>query len=292
MQNKTIKIENVDLFYREAGDPKNPTIVLLHGYPASSHMFRDLIPLLAETHHVLAPDYPGFGFTKSPAPAEFPYTFAKLAEVVSQWLSKLGVDRYFLYMQDYGAPVGLRIASQSPDRILGLIVQNGNAYEEGLTDAWAGIRAYWNEKSSENGEALLELCSPDFVRLMYTDGVKDAEAIAPESWALDTHFLSDPERREIQVALFYDYQSNVALYDAWQNYLREHKPPILVVWGLNDMFFARPGAEAFGRDVPEAVFRFYQTGHFALEECAAEIGDEIRQFVQKLDVGHKCLQKA
>lgn len=292
MQNKTMKIDNVDLFYREAGNPQNPTIVLLHGYPASSHMFRNLIPLLAETYHVLAPDYPGFGFTKSPPLTEFTYTFDRLTEVVTQWLSALGIDRYFLYMQDYGAPVGLRIASQSPERVLGLIVQNGNAYAEGLTDAWAGIRAYWNERSSENGKALLELCSPEFVRLMYTNGVRSADAVAPESWALDTHFLSDPERRDIQIALFYDYQSNVASYDTWQRYLREHTPPTLVVWGVNDMFFSKPGAEAFGRDVPETEFRFYETGHFALEECAAEIGAEILRFAQKHQVRDKDLANA
>ena len=284
MRNQHIEIDNVNLFYREAGDPQNPTIVLLHGYPASSHMFRELIPLLANEYHVLAPDFPGFGFTESPPMKEFDYSFDNLAKVVGQWLSVLGIDRYFLYMQDYGAPIGFRIASQSPVQVLGLIIQNGNAYAEGLTDAWSGIRAYWDEKSPENGEALRQLCSQDFIRLMYTDGVGNITNVAPESWALDSHFLADPKRQDIQIELFHDYQSNVSLYDEWQSYFRTHQPATLLVWGLNDMFFSKDGAEAYRKDLKKVEYHYYETGHFALEECFEEIAAQILQFARRVTV--------
>ncbi len=278
MFNRFRKINNVNLFYREAGNRKNPTIVLLHGYPSSSSMFRTIIPTLAEHFHVLAPDFPGFGFTESPALESFEYSFDSIANTVNLWLEKLEIETYFLCMQDYGAPIGFRIAQGAPEKVLGLIVQNGNAYQEGLTEAWAGIQKYWQDKSTDNANALLELCSPDFIQHMYINGTSNPEAIAPESWTLDSHFLASEVRQAIQIELFHNYQTNVENYPLWQDYFRTHQPATLVVWGLNDMFFSKVGAESFKKDLDNIEYHYYNTGHFALEEFGQEISQEIVNF--------------
>src|ERR1700756_1253734 len=269
------------VFYREAGEPEHPVVLLLPGFPTSSHMFRDLIPLLADRYHVVAPDLPGFGNTVSPTRGQFNYTFENLAGVIGDFVETIGLNQYALYVFDYGAPVGFRLAVKHPDRVSAIISQNGNAYEEGLSAGWSPIRAYWQERSQANREALRSFLAPETTRWQYTQGVPDVTAVSPDGYSLDNFYLARPGADEIQLDLFGDYKSNVALYPTFQNYFRTHKPRFLAVWGKNDPFFLPRGAEAFGRDIPGAIIRFFDTGHFALETHAKEIAAMIRDFLAR-----------
>jgi len=276
----TVQLPELKLFYRAAGDPTAPVVLLLHGFPSSSHMFRNLIPELAGEYRVIAPDLPGFGFSELPDRESFRYTFDHLAEVVGQLVEKLDLKRFAIYVFDYGAPTGFRLALKYPERVTALITQNGNAYLEGLSDGWAPIRAYWESPTPENRDALRTMLTEPMTRWQYHHGVKDAESrVAPEAIALDQALLDRPQSAEIQLDLFGDYQNNVRLYPKFQEYFRTQRPPTLAVWGKNDPFFLPPGAEAFRRDNPGARVVFYDTGHFALETHAVEIGAEIRAFL-------------
>ena len=279
---QTISINGLDIFYREAGDLANPAILLLHGFPTSSHMFRGLLPLLADRYRVVAPDLPGFGFSEAPAREKFAYTFDHLAEVIGAFTEVVGLTSYVLYVFDYGAPVGLRLALAHPERITALISQNGNAYEEGLSDGWNPIQKYWQQPTPENRAALRTLLTPETTHWQYTHGVADPAQVAPEAPALDQALLERPGQDEIQLDLFGDYQSNVARYPRFQEYFRAHQPPTLAVWGQNDPYFLPAGARAFCRDNPAAEVHFLDTGHFALETHLAEAADLIRNFLAKL----------
>lgn len=277
MFHRTIAVSGHQVFYREAGDPANPTLLLLHGFPTSSHMFRDLIPQLAEHYHVVAPDLPGFGFTQSPA--GFSYRFDSLAQVIGQFTEALGLKRYALYVFDYGAPVGFRLALANPERVAAIVSQNGNAYEEGLSTGWNPIQTYWREPTEANRAALRAFLSPETTKWQYVHGVADESLVAPESYTLDSALMARPGNDEIQLDLFLDYASNVALYPKFQDYFRTHRPPLLAVWGKHDPFFLPPGAEAFRRDNPKAEVHFFDTGHFALETHADEIAETMRRFL-------------
>jgi pimeloyl-ACP methyl ester carboxylesterase len=283
---KTAQVNGFKVFYREAGDPQAPAVLLLHGFPTSSHMFRNLIPLLAGDYHVVAPDLPGFGFSDAPDHKIFQYTFDHLAEVIGDFVEQIGLERFVVYVFDYGAPVGFRLALRYPERISGLISQNGNAYVEGLSADWAPVRAYWENPTQQNRDALRTLSSLETTRWQYHHGVTNAEErVAPEAIALDQALLDRPQSAEIQLDLIGDYKSNVALYPKFQEFFRTHRPPTLAVWGKNDPFFLPGGAEAFRRDNPSAKVVFYDTGHFALETHAAEIGAEIRAFLSTIHKG-------
>jgi pimeloyl-ACP methyl ester carboxylesterase len=271
----------VKIFYREAGRADAPTVLLLHGFPTSSHMFRNLIPLLAERYHVIAPDLPGFGFSDAPSPDKVKWTFDNLAKRIDLFTGVVGLKRYAIYVFDYGAPVGFRLALAHPERITATISQNGNAYEEGLSEGWNPIQAYWKDPTPENRWALRAFLSPETTRWQYVHGVADESAVAPEAYTLDAALLARPGNDEIQLDLFLDYASNVALYPKFQQYFRTHRPPLLAVWGRNDPFFLPPGAEAFKRDNPRAEVQFFDTGHFALETHAGEIGAAISAFLGK-----------
>jgi pimeloyl-ACP methyl ester carboxylesterase len=277
----TADVEGFNIFYRQAGALESPKLLLLHGFPSSSHMFRDLIPLLADRFHIIAPDLPGFGRSDMPARSKFAYTFDHIADVIDRFTEVIGVDRYAVYVFDYGAPTGFRLAMKHPERITAIISQNGNAYEEGLSEGWNPIRAYWQEASQANREALRDILKPETTIWQYTHGVPDATRVSPDGYSLDNFYLSRPGADEVQLDLFGDYKSNVALYPAFQAYFRTHKPPFLAVWGKNDPFFLPPGADAFKRDIPDAIVRFFDTGHFALETHAAEIADAIRDFLSR-----------
>jgi pimeloyl-ACP methyl ester carboxylesterase len=277
---QTIQVNGINLFYREAGNATSPTVLLLHGFPTSSHMFRSLIPRLADHYHVVAPDLPGFGFSDSPPRDQFKYTFENLARVIDAFTEKLGLKRFAIYIFDYGAPVGLRLALAHPERIAAIISQNGNAYEEGLSEGWNPIQNYWKEPSAGNRAALRDFLKPEATKWQYTHGVADPSLIAPESYALDSALLARPGNDEIQLDLFLDYASNVRLYPKFQEYFRKQHPPLLAVWGRNDPFFLPAGAKAFTRDNSGAQVHFYDTGHFALETHAAEIADAIREFLR------------
>lgn len=270
------------VFYREAGDPERPAILLLHGFPTSSHMFRDLIPLLADHYHVVAPDLPGFGNTVSPSRSQFNYTFDNLAQVIGRFVETIGLSHYALYVFDYGAPVGFRLAVKNPDRISAIISQNGNAYAEGLSDGWNPIRTYWKDPSHGNREALRSFLTPESTVWQYMHGVSDATRVAPDGYSLDNYYLARPGVADIQLDLFGDYQNNVALYPTFQQYFRTHRPLLLSIWGKNDPFFLPAGAEAYRRDLPDAEVRFLDTGHFALETHAAEIGVAIHDFLSRV----------
>jgi pimeloyl-ACP methyl ester carboxylesterase len=276
---RVAEIRNHRVFYRDAGPNDAPAILLLHGFPTSSHMFRNLIPVLAERHRVVAPDFPGFGFTVSPSP--FEHTFDHLADIIDGFTDTIGVSRYAVYVFDYGAPVGFRLALKHPERVTALITQNGNAYEEGIGKVFDSMREYWREPSAENRNALRGLLEPESIRWQYTQGVADTCLIAPESYALDAALLARPGNDEIQLDLFLDYRTNVALYPRFQEYFRTRRPPLLAVWGRNDPIFVPAGAEAFKRDIPDAEVRLYETGHFALETHTAEIGAAIREFLDR-----------
>jgi pimeloyl-ACP methyl ester carboxylesterase len=277
---KSAQVNGFKVFYREAGDPEAPVVLLLHGFPTSSHMFRNLIPQLADDYHVVAPDLPGFGFSDAPEHKTFQYTFDHLAEVIGDFVEQIGLKRFAVYVFDYGAPVGFRLALRYPERISALISQNGNAYVEGLSDDWAPVRAYWENPSQQNRDALRTLSSLEITRWQYHHGVTNAEErVAPEAIILDQALLDRPQSAEIQLDLIGDYKSNVALYPKFQEFFRTHRPPTLAVWGKNDPFFLPAGAEAFRRDNPSAKVVFYDTGHFALETHSAEIGQEIHSFL-------------
>jgi pimeloyl-ACP methyl ester carboxylesterase len=271
-------VDGSKIHYREAGSPGKPKLLLLHGFPSSGHMFRDLIPLLSDRFHIVAPDLPGFGLSDMPSRDAFAYTFDHIADVIDRFTEVVGFDRFAVYVFDYGAPTGFRLAVKHPERIAGIISQNGNAYVEGLSDGWNPIRAYWEKPSAENREALRAFLAPEATRWQYTHGVADASLVSPDGIALDNHYLARKGADEVQLDLFLDYQSNVALYPAFQAYFRKHRPRFLAVWGKNDPFFLPPGAEAFKRDIPDAQLRFFDTGHFALETHAEDIAQAIREF--------------
>jgi pimeloyl-ACP methyl ester carboxylesterase len=272
-------LDGLKIFYREAGAKDLPTVLLLHGFPTSSHMFRNLIPALADRFHVVAPDLPGFGFSESPERKQFRYTFENLGKEIDRFTQTLGLDHYAIYVFDYGAPVGFRLALAHPERITAIVSQNGNAYEEGLSEGWNPIQKYWKEPTSGNRAALREFLKPETTKWQYLHGVHDPSFVAPEAYELDSALLARPGNDEIQLDLFLDYASNVALYPKFQEYFRTKRPPLLAVWGKNDPFFLPPGAEAFKRDNPKAEVHFYDTGHFALETHHQEIADDIRDFL-------------
>ena len=276
---RTADVDGLSVFYREAGAPDAPTVLLLHGFPSSSHMFRDLIPLLADEFHLVAPDLPSFGKSDMPKPDKFDYTFDHLADVIDRFTEVLGLDRFAIYVFDYGAPVGFRIAARHPDRITAIISQNGNAYTDGLSDGWAPVQAYWKDPSPANREAVRSMVQPETTIWQYTHGVPDVTMVSPDGYGLDNFYLARPGADEIQLDLLLNYASNVALYPAWQQYFRTSRPPLLAVWGSNDPFFTPPGAEAFKRDIPGADVRFVPTGHFALETHADEIAKAIIDFL-------------
>ncbi|HUN25140.1 MAG TPA: alpha/beta hydrolase [Steroidobacteraceae bacterium] len=275
---RRIPIDGTSIFYREAGASDAPTLLLLHGFPTSSHMFRDLIPLLADRFHLVAPDLPGFGLSESQGRG---LTFDRIARTIDRFTEVIGLDRYALYVFDYGAPTGFRLAVKHPERITAIVSQNGNAYVEGLSDGWSPIRAYWEIASQANREALRQFLTPETTIWQYTHGVADPTAVSPDGYSLDNFYLSRPGVAEVQLDLFGDYKSNVALYPTFQGYFRAHRPPLLAAWGRNDPFFLPRGAEAFRRDIPEALVRFFDTGHFALETHAAEIAASIREFLAR-----------
>ncbi|MFY3200475.1 alpha/beta fold hydrolase [Achromobacter xylosoxidans] len=275
------QVGDVKVFYREAGPRDAPIVLLLHGYAASSFMYRNLIPLLADGYRVIAPDLPGFGFTEAPARGQYDYTFDQLAKTIGQFTRQLGLDRYAMQVFDYGAPVGWRLATEHPARISAIISQNGNAYEEGLGPGWAPIQKYWKDPSQANRDALREFATPASIRWQYLEGVPDQTLVAPDAIALESHLVSRPGNAEVQLDLLLDYASNVEKYPEFQAYFRKHQPPLLAVWGKNDPFFLPAGAEAWKRDIPGADVRFYDTGHLALETHGAEIGAVIRRFLDK-----------
>jgi pimeloyl-ACP methyl ester carboxylesterase len=274
-------VDGLKVFYREAGLVDAPTLLLLHGFPTSSHMFRDLIPLLADRFHIVAPDLPGFGQSDLPPRDAFSYTFVRLAEVIGRFTEVVNLKRFAIYIFDYGAPVGLRIAIKHPERITAIISQNGNAYEEGLSDGWNPIQKYWREPTKVNRDALRSFLSPETTLWQYTHGVSDPSVVSPDGYSLDDFYLTRPGAHEAQLDLFLDYASNVALYPQFQAYFRNHRPPLLAVWGRNDPFFLPAGAEAFKRDIPGADVRFFDTGHFALETHGAEIATAIGGFIAR-----------
>ena len=276
-----VDVDGFKIFYREAGPRDAPVLLLLHGFPTSSHMFRDLIPLLADKYRVIAPDLPGFGQSDMPSHRDFKYSFEALSDRIARFTEVIGLKRFALYVFDYGAPTGFRLAMRYPERIAAIISQNGNAYEEGLSDGWTPIRAYWNEPSAANRAALRAFLQPDTTIWQYTHGVTDVTAVSPDGYSLDNHYLMRTGADDVQLDLFGDYKSNVALYPKFQDYFRTHKPPLLAAWGKNDPFFLPPGAEAFRRDIPNAEVRFFDTGHFALETHSAEIGAAISDFLAK-----------
>jgi pimeloyl-ACP methyl ester carboxylesterase len=276
---RTVDVNGLKVFYREAGTAGAPKLLLLHGFPSSSHMFRDLIPLLADRFHIIAPDLPGFGRSDMPPRDAFAYTFDHIADVIDRFTEVVGFDRYAIYVFDYGAPTGFRLAVRHPERITAIISQNGNAYEEGLSDGWNPIRAYWQEPSQEHRDALRAFLAPEATLWQYTHGVPDTTAVSPDGYSLDDFYMARPGAHDIQLDLFGDYRSNVALYPTFQAYFRKHQPRFLAVWGKNDPFFLPPGAEAFKRDIPKAEVRFFDTGHFALETHAGEIATAIRAFL-------------
>jgi pimeloyl-ACP methyl ester carboxylesterase len=280
-----VEADGIQMFYRSAGDASAPVVLLLHGFPTSSFMFRDLIPRLANRYRVIAPDLPGFGFTQVPEGRKYVYSFDALAGTIEAFTNALNLSLYAIYVFDYGAPTGFRLATRHPERVIAIISQNGNAYEEGLGDAWGPIRAYWSAPTEANREVLRQnILTFDATRWQYTHGVANPEAIAPESYTLDAALLEGPGNKEIQLDLFLDYASNVKLYPQFQEYLRQSKPPLLAIWGKNDPFFIPAGAEGFRKDIPKAQVRFLDTGHFAIETHAEEIADAMREFFDANDI--------
>jgi len=271
-----VEADGVTVFYREAGAPDAPVVLLLHGFPTSSFQYRELIPRLADKFRVIAPDLPGFGFTEVPESRQYKYSFDALAKTILAFTDALYLKHYALYVFDYGAPTGFRLAMAHPERVTAIVSQNGNAYEEGLGDAWAPIRRYWSEPTAANREAVREALSPEGLRSQYTEGVPHPERIAPEGYTLDAAMIARPGNMDIQLDLFLDYANNVKLYPKFQEYFRTSKPPLLAIWGKHDPFFIPPGAEAFRRDNPNASVQFLDTGHFALETHVEEIAEAIR----------------
>ncbi len=278
---KTVQVDGLNIFYRESGNRNRPTILLLHGFPTSSHMYRNLMVDLSDSYHLLAPDYPGYGNSDQPPMKDFDYTFDNLAKVVEGFLDAVGVEKFSLYLMDYGAPVGFRIAAKYPERVEALIIQNGNAYEEGLRDFWIPIKKYWNERTPENAQPLTEFITVEGVKWQFTHGVRSPEVISPDNWNIDMRHLTRKENPQIQLALFYDYQSNVPLYPSWQEYFRKHQPPTLIVWGKNDFIFPAEGAHPYKQDLKDLEFHLLDTGHFALEEDGKVIAGYMRKFLDK-----------
>jgi pimeloyl-ACP methyl ester carboxylesterase len=276
-----VQADGINVFYRAAGPVDAPVVLLLHGFPTSSFQYRELIPQLADRYRVIAPDLPGFGFTEVPEERNYPYTFDALAQTILAFTDALQLTRYALYVFDYGAPTGLRIAMARPERIAAIVSQNGNAYEEGLGDAWAPIRQYWSDPSPSNRQAIREVLSPEGLKWQYTEGVSHPETIAPEGYTLDAAMIARPGNMDIQLDLFLDYANNVKLYPAFQEYFRHSQPPLLAIWGKNDPFFIPAGAEAFPRDNPNATVQFLDTGHFALETHPVEVASAMRDFLEK-----------
>jgi len=276
-----VDVDGLKIFYREVGAADAPVLLLLHGFPSSSHMFRDLMPRLSDRYRLIAPDFPGFGQSAMPARDKFEYTFANLAKVIGRFTEVMGLQRFAIYIFDYGAPVGLRIALSSPDRISAIVSQNGNAYVEGLSDGWNPIQKYWQHPTLENRDGIRQFLSPETTEWQYTHGVDDISKVSPDGYSLDNHYLARPGADDIQLDLFLDYRSNVEMYPDFHRYFRAHQPPLLAVWGRNDPFFLPPGAEAFKRDIELAEVHFFNTGHFALETHVEEIASAIQVFLDK-----------
>jgi pimeloyl-ACP methyl ester carboxylesterase len=278
---KTAKVDGLDIFYREAGPRDAPAILLLHGFPTSSHMFRNLIMRLSDKFHLVAPDYPGYGNSSAPPVDAFDYSFDHMAEMVEKFMQQMQLDRFSMYLQDYGAPIGFRIAAKHPDWIEGLVIQNGNAYEEGLKDFWIPLKAYWQDRSKENEEALRKFLTIDATKWQYTHGVRNTEAISPDNWLIDQPLLDRPGNDKIQLQMIYSYGTNPPLYPQWQEYFRKHQPPTLIVWGKNDQIFPADGAHPYKRDLRDIDFHLLDTGHFALEEDNELIAKLISNFLKK-----------
>ncbi|HZH63111.1 MAG TPA: alpha/beta hydrolase [Metabacillus sp.] len=281
VQYNALTVNNLNIFYREAGDKKNPTILLLHGFPSSSHMFRNLINELMDEYHIIAPDYPGFGNSDQPGIDEFDYTFDHLASVINEFLEELKLEKFILYVHDYGAPVGFRLATKYPERIQAIVTQNGNSYEEGLLSTWEPVRTYWENPTEENKIPLKGLLTAEFTKYQYINGTRNPNKISPDTWNLDQTGLDRPGNEEIQLALMYDYRNNVKQYQDWQEYFRTYQPPTLVVWGKNDMFFGPEGALAFQKDLKDCVVHLLNTGHFPLEEEVETSAFLIKQFLRE-----------
>lgn len=279
---ESIDIGGIRIAYREAGDPANPTVLLLHGFPTSSHMFRGLIPHLAAQYHVIAPDYPGFGASDMPDAADYEYTFANAAQVITELLDRKGVEKYAVYLMDYGAPVGYRMFAEDPERVTGFIIQNGNAYAEGLREFWDPIKAYWADPSPENGDALRGFLTLEATKWQFTHGVQDTSSISPDNFWHVQYLLDRPGNQEVQLEMFLDYGTNVAEYPKWQALFREHQPPALLVWGKNDVIFPADGAHPYRRDLQDLEFHLLDTGHFALEEYGVEIAAEMLDFLARV----------
>lgn len=292
IQYGTLLVDGLNIAYREAGDPAAPKLVLLHGFPASSHQYRNLIPVLADCFHVISPDYPGFGNSDMPDPAKFAYTFDKLSEVTEHFLQKKGFDHYGLFMQDYGGPVGFRIVGRNPKALDWLIIQNTNAYEVGFTDAWGGLRnALWKKRTPETEQAVAGLLEFETINAVYLHGHKRPELISPDNWNMDFRFMERPNARRVQMDLFYDYRTNVDLYPAWQKFLREQQPKTLIFWGQDDIFFTREGGEAYLKDLPHAEMHRLDSGHFAVEDSLDAIAKNMHRFYDE-NVVQKLTRKA
>ncbi|MDO3412600.1 alpha/beta hydrolase [Saccharibacillus sp. CPCC 101409] len=283
---KFVEVDGLNIFYREAGSRENPTLLLLHGFPSSSHMYRNLIARLEDRYHIVAPDYPGFGNSDQPPMSEFEYTFDNLAALIDRFTQRLELDRYSIYVHDYGAPVGFRLAAAHPERIQAIISQNGNAYEEGLEPSWAPVRALWEDPDSESNRAgILDMLTPDFTKYQYVDGTRNPQVVSPDSWNMDQIALDRPGNAEIQLALFYDYRNNLKRYPAWHEYFRTFQPPLLAAWGKNDMFFGPAGALAYQKDLKDAEVHLLNTGHFPLEEELELSAELIRRFLSARSIG-------
>jgi pimeloyl-ACP methyl ester carboxylesterase len=282
IQYRTVQADGLEIFYREAGAPEAPVVLLLHGFPTSSFMFRNLIPALSSDYHVVAPDLPGFGYSTAPAHNQYTYTFDNLARTMQAFVDTLGLRRFAIYVFDYGAPVGYRLAMANAEKITAIISQNGNAYEEGLSANWAPLQRYWQDPTPAHREALRLFITLQLTRFQYEEGVADKTLIAPETYTLDQYFLDRPGNDDIQLDLMGDYKNNVARYPEFQQYFRDRKPPLLATWGNKDPFFLPAGAEAYKRDLPQATVRFYDTGHFALETHSMEISQEILSFLKRV----------